>query len=122
MKKICLLFLGLLGACQAIEAPNYAQKLEPWIGQSRATLYRRWGEPMRQFSLAGNRVVAVYLKQSSRPLHDNFYPYRRDLNYAALAGPRYGLSMYPSVYYCETLFTLQNDVVVDYSFNGDDCF
>ena len=55
----------------------------------------------------------------SAPLNGQGNAYSNNFNYGAM---NQGFTAQNSNnYYCTTSFTIQNDVVINYSFNGDDC-
>lgn len=119
MKKVLFCALLLLGACKTNS--NYDLKLRTWIGQSEYSLISQWGEPDNVFGIDENSYVYVYEQIADSPFDAIKYPYENELNYQASQGPKYGNSQISQVYYCKTLFTIRNRMVVDYSFNGDDC-
>lgn len=55
------------------------------------------------------------------PFNYERYPYQNKLNYQALAGVKDKRSQIEQIYYCKTMFTIENNVVTDYSVIGDDC-
>lgn len=121
MKKIVFLMLVILTACQNRPKESYNQELAAWLGQTQWALFRKWGQPDEQFAIDMDTYVVTYNRFGKKPIEYNREPYKNMMKYKALAGPEYGYSQYPQIWYCKTTFTLRNDIVVDYSFNGDDC-
>ena len=119
MKKYLLSVLIVLSACSVNK--NYDLSLQKWIGQSEYSLLTQWGQPNNVIGLDANSYIYVYEKISDTPFDDNKYPYEGELDYQYSAGPKYGYSQIQQIYYCKTMFTIRNQVVINYSFIGDDC-
>lgn len=117
MKHFILSLVLFLTACAS--SPSYEQKLEKWIGQSEYALFNAWGYPNRTFAIDSSKYVWIYNKTNLTP-HHNLY--RDTFLYKGWHNPQYGLQEVPNTYGCQTYFTLQNAVVVNFSFNGDDCY
>lgn len=126
MKKILIVstaFLWLCG-CRVISYSHstYARKLSPWIGKNVNTLYAEWGAPATSLPIDGNTTLITYYQSESQPIDNDFQPYESEMSYDAMAVPNYGLPTPPPLFYCQTSFTVRNSIIIDYSFNGDDCF
>lgn len=117
MKKLLLVMLAI-SACQHHNANTYEKRLSKWLGRPQSLLIQAWGEPNRQFAINSDTFAFVYIHNYAHATNE---PYSNTLYYPALAGPRYGHSMFPAYYYCQTTFSIRNGIVVDYSFNGDYC-
>lgn len=124
MRYFGLLLLLLTGCATT---GNYEQSLQKWVGASQSELYNYWGVPNSQFYVTPNTQVVTYVKTDKGPIDGNTQPYAGiEVAYPAIETPDYGenLSNYNSnnpVYFCKTSFTITNNQVVDYTFNGDDC-
>lgn len=117
MKKYLILLLLAAVGC-AGKGNDYDRQLSSWIGRPARVLVSRWGQPDRQFAINADTYAMVYIKNK----HQGAYrPYRNVINYQGMPGPRYGHAMYKPLYYCQTTFSVRNGIVVNYSFNGDDC-
>lgn len=114
----------LLCGCHKIGYSNsvYQNKLAPWIGKSADSLYEQWGTPATTQQIDDNTILVSYYQSESQPIDNDFQPYESEMNYDAMAVLNYGLPTPSPLFYCQTLFTIRNGIVVDYSFNGDDCF
>lgn len=122
MKKYILLgvsgYLVALSACATIQ--NYDDYLESWVGRSEAELVETWGAPIKMENLGGGRQLFTYIKQKivmepeANPQNVNFgnYSLYNSVNDAMQS---------ETIYYCETTFTTENDIIVDYSWAGDAC-
>lgn len=117
MKKILWIVLAVT-ACHVRSADNYNHKLSTWMGRPVQSLINSWGQPDHQFRINNQSVALVYIRTKKQGAYE---PYHNMINYQALAGPRYGHSMYQPVYYCKTTFTVRQGVIVNYAFSGDDC-
>lgn len=114
---LCIMFLS---SCSS-SAELYNQRLQNWVGMSQEALYHSWGEPGNEIYPSPNTKVVTYLKIEDGPIADNTEPYADEVNYDVINTPSYGLPPENDTYYCKTSFTITNNMVVDYSFNGDDC-
>lgn len=124
MRKLFLLGAFLLSIAACANYPTYGETLQPWVGQSEERLIQSWGIPHDVFYVTPNEKVMTYLEVSSKPLNNDPEPYSgSEVNYPAIATPDFGFPNQPQYtnYYCKTTFTIQNGVVVNYGFNGDDC-
>jgi len=119
-KYLCLVGILLTAACQS-HRMTYEETLRPWLGQSEERLMQAWGHPYNTFFIMPNEKVVSYIKFASHPMGGNSEPYSYEVAYGAIATPDYGHDQPSSNYYCRTSFTIRNDIVIDYSFNGDDC-
>ena len=124
MKKsiVCLVCLCTLISC-TMNRRSYGDTLQPWIGQSEERLQQSWGMPHNVFYVTPDEKVVTFLRISSHPLNGNKKPYANEVYYPAIATPDFGFPGQPqyTTYYCKTSFTIRNGIVVNYSFNGDDC-
>ena len=113
--------LLILTAC-SIDRPDYGSTLQPWLGQQQERLEQSWGQPYNVEQITPNTKLWTYMEFSSKPI-DGDNPYPNQVYYPAIAMPDFDFPSTPqySVNYCKTLFTITDDVVVNYSFNGDDC-
>lgn len=117
MKKYLILLLTT-AVLACARQNDYDQRLATWIGQPARALVNRWGQPDRQFAINADTYAMVYIKTKNQSA---YHPYRRTINYQGMPGPRYGHAMYQPIYYCKTTFSVRNGVIVNYSFNGDEC-
>ena len=120
----CLTGLLILAGCRNIgyASAEYNQKLSGWLGKTVNELYADWGIPDQVLPVDGNRVVVSYYSSESHPLDDDYEPYESEISYDAMAQSNFGLPPNPPLFYCQTSFTINNGIVTDYSFNGDDCY
>lgn len=122
MKKstgfLCGAALLALGACHTTQ--TYNDYLGTWVGRSEADLVSSWGAPMAMEDLGGGRQLFTYMRQKTvtTPGYD---PMSSDFGTVAMGGPSSGAFGTESVYYCQTLFTTENDIIVGYSWAGDAC-
>ena len=119
MTKIILILL-LLGGCSARwNSYNYSRDLQKYIGESEMVLYEQWGAPDNVMRISYNDKVVSYTNYYSAPLGGQRQAYAYGLNYGAM---NQGFTAQNSNnYYCTTSFTVQDGIVTNYSFNGDDC-
>ncbi len=128
MKNVfSIIIVLLLAACSGNGRGSYANELQSWVGRSEYQLYRSWGQPANVFYVAPNQKVVTYVTSSTQ--EDN-NPYSHQLYYGGMGednswwdklfGPP-GAGEQPKIYYCKTSFVIQNSVIVNFNFNGDDC-
>lgn len=123
MPKIVIMsLLAVLAACST-DSANYNRQLQGWIGASQGMLMAEWGTPDNIFYLTPNKYVVTYLKVDNGPIGGKTDPYTGEVYYPALDTPNYDFPSNGanSLYYCKTSFTIENNQVIDYTFNGDDC-
>lgn len=122
MTKIILILLmlsGCSGRHVLWDSSAYSRQLDGYVGQSEASLYSQWGSPDNVVSISPYNKVVSYTEYYSVPLGGQTQPYTDDLNYTAM---NQGFTAEnTNNYYCTTSFTIQNGIVTNYSFNGDDC-
>ncbi len=120
IKRFSLVLLLLTTACQTHRI-TYAETLDPWLGQAEERLMQAWGHPYNTFFIMPNEKVVSYIKFASHPMGGYDEPYTYEVAYDAIETPDYGDEQPSTDYYCQTSFTIRDDIVIDYSFNGDDC-
>lgn len=125
MLKILLILISLLiGGCQNAKysESSYEKMLTGWLGKSVDSLYNIWGYPMQTTPIDSHRYMVTYYQSESQPIDNVFEPYDGQMDYDAMSVPDYGLPPAPSLFYCKTSFVIRDNVVVDFNFNGDDCY
>ena len=120
VKKTFLVLYLFIVACHH-NSGNYGKSLQPWIGQSEERLLQSWGTPQNVFYVTGNEKIFTYTQFSTHK-HD-FEAYPNEVYYPAIAVPNFGFPSQPAytTFYCKTSFTIQDNIVTNYSFNGDGC-
>lgn len=125
-KGLWLMLLMLISACVSVDNESYSSYLQQWVGQTEYRLYNTWGLPDKMFYLTPDKKLVTYLSVYS---HGNKYPYTDELHYDGM-GNNGGLwsrffgppaEQQADIYYCKTSFVIQNAVVTNYNFNGDNC-
>ncbi|MBR2299651.1 MAG: hypothetical protein IJ870_03655 [Alphaproteobacteria bacterium] len=117
-QKILFAVLLVLVSCTLNEKMTYSEKLAPWIGQDSYALFKTWGRPDDVFAINGTDYAWVYVKKGLQAHHDL---YQNVFSYEGWQGLKYGQPEQANVYYCKTYFTIRNGLIINYSFNGDDC-
>ncbi len=120
MRKFWVLIL-FLTACHT-GSQNYADTLQPWLGQSEERLFQSWGLPQNVFYITPSQKVLTYVQYSANSADGN-NPYSAEIYYPAIDNTEWGVPTAPQngPYYCKTLFTITGNTITDYSFNGDNC-
>lgn len=126
MSKILPIIFGLLliNGCQshAYRESNYQKMLSGWLGKSADSLYSAWGYPMQTTPIDAQRYMVTYYQSEDQPIDNVFEPYEGEIAYDDLSTSEYGLPSAPPLFYCQTSFVIRNNIVVDFNFNGDDCY
>ena len=123
---VLALFLLFVVACSSVNSSGYENELQSWIGQSEYRLYQVWGVPADVVYITPNKKVITYVKTSTKGSNT---PYENQLYYQGMAnndslwdklfGPP--TQQQSNWYYCNTSFVIQNGVIINYNFNGDNC-
>jgi hypothetical protein len=119
-KKILLglATLSVLTACHSVQ--RYNDYLESWVGRSEADLVTTWGAPNQMQNLGSGRQLFTYIKQKT-VIETGMNPQNVNFGYYSLYNPENDAMQSETLYYCETTFTTENDIIVDYSWVGDAC-
>ncbi len=116
--NISLVCSVLLFSCRSVQ--NYDDMLHSWLGQSEAQLVATWGAPVNMQTIAPGRQIFTYIneKQVTVPGEaPNYTALGEDSDYNT-----YDDSLGETFdYYCKTIFTTQDDIIVGYSWEGDGC-
>ena len=129
MKKIAfLLILTLLVLACSSNNILYQDKLQQFVGSNEQNVINSFGRPTKQTILSNGTKILTYTK-----INDFYMPmeyYEGWLGYEP-AGLVYfddfGMPVYDKVIdtevqdICQTQFTLQNDKVTSFQFQGNDC-
>jgi hypothetical protein len=99
-QRICMCFAILLAGCSTVA--NYQANLQTWVGQSEQALEAGWGAPST-IVISGPSRYLTYAR------NDGVY----------VQGGYWGRTVTPL--YCSTVFTIQNNVVVQAQFQGNEC-
>lgn len=129
MQKLMMILVVLgCAACNSIGSQSsYSAELQQWVGRSEYQLYNAWGQPANTFYVTPYEKVVTYVTSSSS---GEINPYSQQLYYQGMGEDDSwwdkmfgvpGADKQPKIYYCKTSFTIQNAVIVNYNFNGDDC-
>lgn len=100
---------------------NYNRSLQQWIGMSQEALYHSWGMPQNEIYLTPYRKVVTYVETENAPIDGNTQPYQGIIDYEVIETQNFGQNAEDDDYYCKTSFTIENNEIVSFSFNGDDC-
>lgn len=116
-----LILTMLLSACVA--APSYDSQLQPWVGLSQETLFESWGFPDNHIDMGSNTTELTYVKENRGGMSNSADTYSSQMDYQAMEVPSYS-GPNPdeqTVSYCKISFIVQNGIINNYNFNGDDC-
>lgn len=122
MTKLFLALL-LLNSCarHVWTANDYAQYLSEYTGWTENDLFEAWGYPNSQFYFAPNAKEVSYTKEFDGPQNNQVPVYQEQVDYEAINQDDVGQNPNEGVYYCKTSFTIENGIVTNYTFSGDDC-
>ena len=123
MTRLLAVFAALLLLACASEA-KYQEKVDAWIGAKEADLVAsEWGPPQNVYELQGGTRILTYSK--TRP-SGAVYP---TIGIGGTFGGGGGGFLSTGVggrtggdeRYCETNFTVEDGVITDVTFQGNDC-
>ncbi len=127
-KLVTLLSVCGVAACSNFNQANntnYLSELQRWVGRSEQQLYSSWGEPAEVFYVTPEEKVVTYITTSAsgtpEPYENQFYYQGIDDDYydSLFSGPINENQFGP--YYCKTSFVIQDNIIINYNFNGDNC-
>ena len=100
LKQIYLYAAMMLVGCSTVA--NYQANLQTWVGQSEQGLEASWGIPS-SIVISGPTRYLTYAR------NDGTY----------VQGGYWGMTVTPL--YCSTIFSIQNNVVIQAQFQGNEC-
>ena len=100
LKQIIVIVGIFLAGCSTVA--NYQANLQTWVGQSEQALEAGWGPPASIVINGGTRYL-TYAR------NDGVY----------VQGGYWGRTVTPL--YCSTVFSIQNNIVVQAQFQGNEC-
>lgn len=115
---LVLLCAFILTACSS--TPGYNEQLESWVGVSEEHLVDNWGMPDSTFTLDADTRVLTYVEYDEEGDRE---VYSEQIYYPAISGQNFP-GPNPdreNIEYCKISFTIDNSIVTNYNFNGDDC-
>jgi len=125
MKKIFVLItVVLLSSCSgaSYKAYSYHQKMGLWVGKDAEFLYNQLGTPQHVEASGVDTILATYYQTERRPKDNVIHPYIRKLSQEVMEQIYKPQPEAPQEYYCKTTFVIRNNIVVNYSFEGDECY
>lgn len=124
MARLLALFAALLLAACASEA-KYKEKVDAWIGAKEADLVAsEWGPPQHVYDLQGGTRILTYSKTQSS---GGVLPNVGIGGGFGSGGSSFGIGvgglggLGGEEGYCETNFTVEDGIITDVTFQGDDC-
>ena len=106
MKKIVAsFFLFLLLGCATTE--KYDAMVKTWLGMPEERLLMKWGPPTSTSTINESRKVYHY-KSESHMANTSSNPFM-------------GVTTTVNTLYCDTNFIIERGIIVDYSWNGNNC-
>lgn len=128
-KLVTLLSVCGVAACSninGVNSTNYLSELQRWVGRSEQQLYTSWGEPAEVIYVTPEEKVVTYITTSSNGTPE---PYENQFYYQGIAGDDFADSLFSGPineeqfgpYYCKTSFVIQDSIIINYNFNGDNC-
>lgn len=125
MKKIFIvmsLFLMILeiGGCQKRYAyAAYRERLGEWVGKNSETLYDHWGRPQTLEDLDANTIAVTYYQTGKQEEYRGFAPYMEQVKNADSKNVKNSV---PLSYGCKVTFVIHNNLVLEYDFEGNNCY
>ncbi len=100
IKQLAILAAIFLLGCSTVA--NYQASLQNWVGQSEQSLEASWGIPS-SIVISGQTRYVTYARNDG----------------AYVQGGYWGRTVTPL--YCSTVFLIQNNVIVQARFQGNEC-
>lgn len=100
LRASMLAIVIILVGCQSVA--NYQANLQAWVGQSEQNLEASWGSPS-SITMSGDLRLISYFQNDGAYVQGGYW-----------AGRVMPL-------YCNTTFTIQNDIVIQAQFVGNEC-
>ena len=111
---------GALSGCLPSQQ-GYIEFLNPWIGQTEATLFSKWGAPDRT-ARSGSVTVYTYRRASQQFVPGLAPSYTvNQVGSTTFIDPVGGVPAYTYTETCETHFTVARHVITGVTFAGDGC-
>ena len=120
MKKELIFLSGIMLACACQSRfEKYNSFVRSWVGKSEAELIETWGAPDQMQTIGPNRQIFVYIKERQVRLNETETPSQYLGADSAYPNNAFAQTL---DYYCQTTFTTQDDIIVDYAVAGDGCY
>jgi len=97
----------LLVALGCATTKKYERVLQSWVGSTENQLIASWGVPTRTYENGGMKFLE-YTRSSGMMMQANYNPY---VGYQGQAHSKY----------CTTTFTVNNDRIISWSWQGNTC-
>lgn len=115
---ICAAFLSVAGCATTAK---YESVLGSWIGSSELDLVRSWGPPANSYETGGTKFI-VYSSSRNVQLAGTAPTYTTNvIGNTAYTNSYGGTPAQNIAFSCETTFELQNEIIVSWSYRGNDC-
>ena len=118
MKKVILLFLIICAGCQAPTEENYVRNVKAWVGHTPEELISQWGEPTQVISNQGSQYY-IYMIHKDIGLGE--MTGNGGINEENAVYPLQNPQVYQADLFCQTTFVVQNGIIQNWSFEGNDC-
>lgn len=122
MRAIFIIIVGLiLTACSSATTQKYDSLLNAWLNKPEVELVSSWGAPDNVYTVANQKFISYYSQ------HNQYIPrtvYRYQPFFTA-GWPYY--DPFSDVSYqviskiCKTTFTIENNLIIAWSHQGDGC-
>lgn len=126
MKKIFGVFVVLFcifctAGCQKdYTYTMYRSALGDWVGKNAQDLEQYWGRPYTLEDKGVDTRIYTYYRTDKGMFSGRYDPYFGSHGAGVYDGEDH--DFLPSYYYCRVTFTVRNNVVAKYDFDGDGCY
>ena len=116
MRILSLFIFILLCACTGPSVSNYTRNVKSWIGRTPEELTTQWGAPTQVLN-NGSEQFYIYSVIKEIPLPNTQAENELPNDISPIQGtPAYQIDLF-----CQTTFVVRNDIIVDWSFEGNAC-
>lgn len=101
---------------------KYEKALDSWVGKSEPELVKRWGPPDSVYQADGSTRMLTYYSSSITFFPATFPDYRISPYDSSISVNQYGgIPTEANHLKCKTSFTVVNNQITDWRWEGNDC-
>lgn len=121
MAKLFLAVLVIVVSCAGCEKPSemqYRQNMRAWVGKTPEELFSQWGKPSQILNTDKGQTL-VYLVEKTDLLSGVGEPYT--MKQSGYQSSFQEMPIYQITPFCQTTFIIQNNVIVNWLYEGNAC-
>lgn len=122
MLRVLMIFLAVTALSSCASSAGYKEVVESWVGSTETALVQSWGPPDQVYSAPDGSRILTYYSQRNIMLPGSAPTYQTTVigntAYTTSSGGRAPSNLAMS---CETSFTVRNNKITYWRFQGNDC-